>query len=125
MVDGILVFFATAHRLLVVLAFGVTPLLARPVALLILAVAGYLFVGMTALVFIWREGPSKSAWWAGIGLIVPAGLNIATALALIPEERVDVWLILDVYLLNGLIPLLVIGLLLKKSSTKELGVGVR
>jgi|GEM_PF-2703114 len=64
----------------------------------------------------------KRGWWLAFGLLPVAAVNAATAVLLIAEEHVGVALVLDVYLVNGLLPLVVIGFLLRRSAREFFGV---
>ena len=75
------------------------------------------------LMYLDRLGaPAKRNWWLALILPLLAVANIATAFVIIPEEHVGVGLVLDAYLFNGLLTVVLIVLLLKRSVRAYFGV---
>jgi len=114
----------TLHRLLVVGEFGVTPGLGlpAPIGQAILAIIGFGFALGYVRLFVLLASPSRGNWWLGLVVIFLAAINFAAAVVVIPEEHVDVPVVLDVYLVNGLLPLVVTGVLLRKSARRFFGI---
>ena len=114
----------TLHRLLVVGEFGVTPGLGlpAPIGQAILAIIGFGFALGCVRLFVLLASPSRGNWWLGLVVIFLAAINFAAAVVVIPEEHVDVPVVLDVYLVNGLLPLVVTGVLLRKSARRFFGI---
>ena len=114
----------TLHRLLVVGKFGVTPGLdlPAPIGPAILAIIGFGFASGCVGLFVLLASPSRGNWWLGLTMVLLAAINFAAAVLIIPEERIDVPLVIDVYLVNGLLPIALAGLLLRKSARRFFGI---
>jgi len=127
---AVLVFIAllaalnTLNRLGTVGRFGTSSGAGLPVfaALAMLAFTGAGYCLATLGLFFLLDERRKRGWWLAFGLLPVAAVNAATAVLLIAEEHVGVALVLDVYLVNGLLPLVVIGFLLRRSAREFFGV---
>ena len=112
----------TLSRLAVVSQFGTNPGIPLDLGRAALAIIGscHLLAAVGAFFGLGRR-VSRFSWLTWL-LPVLAGINITTALVVIPEDRVGVGLVLDVYFVNGLLQLLLIGLLLKRSVRTYFGI---
>jgi hypothetical protein len=112
----------TLSRLAVVSQFGTNPGIPLDLGRAALAIIGscHLLAAVGAFFGLGRR--VSRFWWLTWLLPVLAGINITTALVVIPEDRVGVGLVLDVYFVNGLLQLLLIGLLLKRSVRTYFGI---
>jgi len=124
LVMAVLLAINTLHRLLVVGEFGVTPGLGlpAPIGQAILALVGFGFAAGCVRLFVLLTSPSRGYWWLGLAVVILAAMNFAAAVVVIPDERIDVPLVIDVYLVNGLLPLVLIGMLLRKSARRFFGI---
>ena len=104
----------TLSRLGIVREFGATAGIPQPAGIALLAIAGAVLFVVCGGSFFLLGVPDKVNWWLAFLLPVLAAVNIATAILVIPEERVTVWTVLDIYLFNGILPLVVTALLLKR-----------
>lgn len=72
--------------------------LGRPI---MLALIGGGFATLDVVCFISLKRPSRRIWWTALGVIPLATLHIASLIAFIPEEAVDLPLVIDGYLVSG------------------------
>lgn len=122
LIVGVLVALGTENRIKVVHDFGPTPSLSWELAKAILAVIGVAFALTCLGIYFALARPDRKGWWLTFLVPVFAAINVATAVAIIPEEHIGVAVVLDVYLVNALLPLLVVGLLLRKPVRAFFGI---
>jgi hypothetical protein len=112
----------TIVRLGVVRQYGLSPGISSTVGSALLAIVGFSFLLACVGAYFALGVPNKRHWWLSMGLPVLAVANIMSAIAVIPEEHVGVALVLDVYLFNGLLPLALVILLLKRPVRTYFGI---
>jgi hypothetical protein len=114
----------TLSRLVIVAQFGTTfgGNLPRFAGLAILAFTGAAYCFTTLGLFFLLDERRRRGWWLALGLLPVAVLNGVAPVVLIAEEHIGIALVLDVYLVNGLLPLAVICFLLRRSAREFFGV---
>jgi hypothetical protein len=66
--------------------------------------------------------PAKLHWWLTLALPLLTVANIAAAFAIMPADHVGIGLVLDAYLFNGLLTVVLIILLLKRPVRAYFGI---
>src|SRR5438270_9055890 len=112
----------TLGRLGVVQQYGAGQGIPSIVGAALLAIVGFTFLLACVGAFFLLGAPAKRNWWLALILPLLAVANIATAFVIIPEEHVGVRLVLVAYLFNGLLTVVLIVLLLKRSVRAYFGV---
>ena len=117
---AILTFFDTINRLAVVWHYGIalSPGLPTWAGLAILLFAGVGFCLACAGLFFYLDEPGRGHWWLVVLLLPLALANDVVAVLLIPEQQIGVGLVLDVYLVNGVLPLTVVTILSRRSARR-------
>ena len=107
-----LVFFDTWNAAIV--AAGLQPGSGPPTLgrILILGLSGGGFATLDVVCFVEMRKPLKAIWWASLGVLPLAAAHIGTLIALIPEKTVGVFMVIDVYLVSGLMTAVILGALL-------------
>jgi hypothetical protein len=119
-VRGLLVVLAvmaaidTLGRIGIVDEFGAAGSVPQAGGFALLAAAGGVVFLVSGGAYFLLGTPEKMNWWLALLLPVAAAVNFAIAILVIPEEHVQAWTVIDLYLFNGLLPLIVTGLLLKR-----------
>jgi hypothetical protein len=111
---AVLLALNTLSRLVVVQQYGVSAGTSSIVGTALLAIVGFTFLLACIGAFFLLGVPAKRHWWLTLALPLLTVANIATAFAIIPSEHVSVGLVLDAYLCNGLLTLVLVILLLKR-----------
>jgi len=88
----------------------------------LLAIVGCTFLLACVGAFFLSGVPAKRHWWLTLALPVLTIANIAVAFAIIPPNHVSVALVLDAYLGNGLLTLVLVILLLKRRVRAYFGI---
>ena len=88
----------------------------------LLAIVGFTFLLGCVGAFFLLGVPAKRHWWLTFALPVLTILNIAAAFAIIPADHVSVALVLDAYLFNGLLTVVLVVLLLKRPVRVYFGI---
>ena len=122
LVMAVLLALNTLSRLGVVQQYGVSAGTSPIVGKALLAIVGFTFLLACVGAFFLLGVPAKRHWWLTLALPLLTVVNIATAFAIIPSEHVGVGLVLDVYLCNGLLALVLLILLLKRPVRAYFGV---
>lgn len=112
----------TLSRLGTVQLYGVSPMMSPIVGTVLLAIVGFTFVLACVGAFFLLGVPAKRHWWLIFVLPLLTIANIATAFAIIPSEHVGVGLVLDTYLCNGLLTLVLVILLLNRRVRAYFGI---
>ena len=112
----------TFGRLGVVGQHGVSPGISPIVGAAVLAIVGFIFVLACVGAFFLLGVPAKRHWWLSFLLPLLTIANIASAFAIIPSEHVGVGLVLDAYLCNGLLTVVLVILLLKRRVRAYFGI---
>ena len=112
----------TLGRLGIVAAFGVTDGMPGLVGMALLAIVGASFLLACIGGFFLVGVRARRHWWLVLCTPVLGFANIAAAIAVIPEAHIGAWTVIDVYLFNGILPLVVTGLLLKRSARVYFGI---
>jgi hypothetical protein len=119
---AVLLALNTLSRLGIVWKYGPSSGTSPVVGAGLLAAAGCTFLLACIGAFFLLGLPAKLHWWLTFALPVLAIANIAVAFAVIPEEHVGIGLVLDAYLVNGLLTVALIILLLKRSVRMYFGI---
>jgi hypothetical protein len=114
LVMAVLLALNTLGRLGIVRQYGVSPGTSPIVGTALLAVVGFTFLLACVGAFFLLGVPAKRHWWLTFILPLLTIANIATAFAIIPSQQVGIGLVLDAYLCNGLLTLVLVILLLKR-----------
>ncbi len=122
LIMAVLVALNTLGRLGVVWRYGVSPGISPVVGAALLATVGITFLLACVGAFLLLGVPAKRHWWLMFVLPVLTIANIAAAFAIIPSEHVGVGLVLDTYLCNGLLTVVLVILLLKRPVRAYFGV---
>jgi hypothetical protein len=119
---AVLLALNTLSRLVVVQQYGVSAGTSPIVGTALLAIVGFTFLLACVGAFFLLGVPAKRHWWLTLALPLLTVANIATAFAIIPSEHVSVGLVLDAYLGNGLLTLVLVILLLKRPVRAYFGI---
>ena len=122
LVMAVMLALNTRGRLGVVRQYGVSPGISPIVGTGVLAVVGFTFLLACVGAFFLLGVPAKRHWWLTLALPFLTVGNIAAAIVIVPEEHVSVWLVLDVYLFNVLLTLVLVVLLLKRPVRAYFGI---
>ena len=123
LIMAVLLALNTLGRLGVVWRYGVSPGNSPVVGAAVLATVGIVFLLACVGAFLLLGVPAKRHWWLSFLLPVLTIANIACAFAIIPSEHVGVGLVLDTYLCNGLLTVVLVILLLKRRVRAYFGIG--
>jgi hypothetical protein len=122
LVMAILLALNTLGRLGVVAQYGAAPGVSTIVGAALVAIVGCTFLLACVGAFFLLGVPAKLHWWLCFVLPVLTVGNIATAFAIIPADHVSVALVLDAYLFNGLLTVVLVVLLLKRPVRVYFGI---
>ena len=122
LVMAILLALNTIDRLGVVLTYGPSDGTSMAVGEGLLAIAGCTFLLACVGAFFLLGVTAKRSWWLTLALPLLAIANIAVAFAIIPADHVGVGLVLDAYLANGLLTVVLVVLLLKRPVRAYFGI---
>jgi hypothetical protein len=122
LVMAVLLALNTLGRLGVVWRYGVSPGTSPVIGAAVLATVGMIFLLACVGAFLLLGVPAKGHWWLMFVLPVLTIANIATAFAIIPSDHVGVGLVLDAYLCNGLLTVVLVILLLKRRVRAYFGI---
>ncbi len=115
LIMAVLLALNTQGRLSIVSRYGVSPGMTPVVGTAVVAIVGITFaLACLGAYFLLGGMPARRHWWLIFALPLLTIANIATAFAIIPSEHVGIGLVLDIYLVNGLLTLVMIVLLLKR-----------
>lgn len=112
----------TYGRLGVVWTYGASDGTSTLVGVALLAIVGCTFLLACVGAFFLLGAPAKRHWWLTLALPLLTIANIAVAFAIIPADHVGIGLVLDAYLCNGLLTLVLVILLLKRSVRAYFGI---
>ena len=112
----------TMVRLGIVAESGITDGMLQLLGMALLAGVGTTFLLACAGGFFLIGIRARINWWVLLCTPLLGFANIAAAIAVIPEARIGAWTVMDVYLFNGILPLVVTGLLLKRSARVYFGI---
>ena len=112
----------TVGRLGVVGQFGVAPGLSDFVGIAMLLIVGATYLLACVGAFFLLGAPSRLHWWLVVFMPLLAIANIAVAVVVLPAQQIGAGTVLDVYLFNGILPLVVSGLLLKRQVRVLFGI---
>jgi hypothetical protein len=122
LVMAVLLGLNTIDRLSVVWQYGVSGGNSVVVGPALVAIVGCTFLLACIGAFFGLGTPAKRYWWLTLAMPLLAIANIAVAFAIIPAEHVSVALVLDAYLCNGLLTVVLVMLLLKRPVRAYFGV---
>jgi hypothetical protein len=122
LVMAVLLGLNTIDRLSVVWQYGVSGGNSVVVGPALVAIVGCTFLLACIGAFFGLGTPAKRYWWLTLAMPLLAIANIAVAFAIIPAEHVSVALVLDAYLCNGLLTVVLVILLLKRPVRAYFGV---
>src|SRR5437879_4407310 len=122
LVMAVLLALNTVGRLGIVLTYGASDGTSLVVGAGLLAIAGCTFLLVCVGAFFLLAVPARRSWWLTLVLPLLTIGNIAVAFAIIPADHVGVGLVLDAYLCNGLLTLVMVILLLKRPIRAHFGV---
>jgi hypothetical protein len=122
LIMAVLLTINTLSRLGIVQRYGVSPGTSPIVGTALLAIVGFAFVLACVGAFFLLGVPAKLHWWLIFFLPLLTIANIATAFAIIPSDQVGIGLVLDAYLVNGLLTVVLIVLLLKRAVRAYFGI---
>jgi len=88
--------------------------------ILIVGLIGGGFATLGVVCFVEMRKPSKPIWWASLGVLPLAALHIGSLIALFPEKAINAYMVIDVYLVSGLMTLLIVGALLSRTARRYL-----
>jgi hypothetical protein len=123
LIMAVLLALNTLGRLGIVLQYGVSDGTSPIVGTALLAIVGFTFLLACVGAFFLLGVPAKLHWRLTFVLPLLAIGNIATAFAIIPSEHVGIGLVLDAYLCNGLLTVVLVILLLKRRVRAFFGIG--
>jgi len=89
-----------------------------PERLLILVIVGGGFATLDVVCFVEMRKPSRGIWWASLGILPLAALHIGTLIALIPEDAIGVSMVIDIYLVSGLMTVVILAALLTRKARR-------
>jgi hypothetical protein len=119
---AVLLALNTVNRLGIVLTYGASDGTPMAVGAGLLAIAGCTFLLACLGAFFLLGVPAKRSWWLSLALPLLTLANIAVAFAIIPSDHVGVGLVLDAYLYNGLLTVVLVILLLKRPVRAYFGI---
>jgi hypothetical protein len=122
LVMAVLLALNTVGRLGVVLTYGASDGTSLLVGAGLLAIVGCTFLLACVGAFFLLGVPAKRNWWLALVLPLLTIANIAVAFALIPADHVGIGLVLDAYLCNGLLTVVLVILLLKRPVRTYFGI---
>lgn len=105
----------TLGRLAAVQQFGTVQGVPKFLGLALLAIVGATYLLACVGAFFLLGTPKRLHWWLVFSMPVLAWINIAVAIAVIADRGISAGTVIDVYLFNGLLPLIVSGLLLTRA----------
>jgi hypothetical protein len=114
LVMAVLLALNTLGRLGIVMQYGVSPGTSPILGTALLAMVGFTFLLACVGAFFLLGVPAKRHWWLTFVLPLLAVANIGVAFAIIPSDHVGIGLVLDAYLCNGLLTVVLVILLLKR-----------
>jgi hypothetical protein len=123
LVMAVLLALNTFGRLGVVWTYGASDGTSTLVGVALLAIVGCTFLLACVGAFFLLGLPAKRHWWLALALPLLTIANIAVAFAIIPADHVSVALVLDAYLANGLLTVVLVILLLKRPVRAHFGIG--
>jgi hypothetical protein len=119
---AVLLALNTFGRLGVVWQYGVSDGTSAIVGAALLAIVGCTFLLACIGAFFLLGVPAKRNWWLALALPLLAIANITVAFVVIPADHVGIALVLDAYLFNGLLTLVLVILLLKRPVRAYFGI---
>jgi hypothetical protein len=119
---AVLLALNTVDRLGVVWKYGAADGTSPLVGAALVAIVGCTFLLACVGAFFLLGAPAKRNWWLTLALPLLTIANIAVAFAIIPADHVGIGLVLDAYLCNGLLTLVLIILLLKRAVRAYFGI---
>jgi hypothetical protein len=119
---AVLLALNTSGRLGVVWQYGVSDGTSAIVGAALLAIVGCTFLLACIGAFFLLGVPAKRNWWLALALPLLAIANITVAFVVIPADHVGIALVLDAYLFNGLLTLVLVILLLKRPVRSYFGI---
>lgn len=122
LVMAVLLALNTVSRLGVVLTYGASDGTSLVIGAGLVAIVGCTFLLACVGAFFLLGVPAKRSWWLTLALPLLTIANIAVAFAIIPANHVSVALVLDAYLGNGLLTLVLVILLLKRRVRTYFGI---
>jgi len=111
---AVLLALNTVGRLGIVLTYGASDGTPLVVGVGLVAITGCTFLLACVGAFFLLGVPARRSWWLTFALPLMTIGNIGVAFAIIPADHVGVGLVLDAYLCNGLLTLVMVILLLKR-----------
>jgi len=122
LVMAVLLALNTVGRLGIVLTYGASDGTPLVVGAGLVAIVGCTFLLACVGAFFLLGVPARRSWWLTLALPLLTIGNIAVAFATIPADHVGVGLVLDAYLCNGLLTLVMVILLLKRPVRAFFGI---
>ena len=122
LVMAVLLALNTVGRLGIVLTYGASDGTSLVVGAGLVAIVGCTFLLACVGAFFLLGVPARRSWWLTLALPLLTIANIAVAFALIPADHVGIGLVLDAYLCNGLLTLVMVILLLKRPVRGYFGI---
>ncbi len=122
LIMAVLLAVNTFGRLGVIWKYGASDGNSALVGAALLAIVGCTFLLACVGAFFLLGVPAKRSWWLTLALPLLTIANIAVAFAVIPADHVGVALVLDAYLCNGLLTLVLVILLLKRPVRAYFGI---
>jgi len=122
LVMAVLLALNTVGRLGIVLTYGPSDGTSLVVGAGLVAIVGCTFLLACVGAFFLLGVPARRSWWLTLALPLLTIGNIAVAFATIPADHVGVGLVLDAYLCNGLMTLVMVILLLKRPVRAYFGI---
>jgi hypothetical protein len=119
---AVLLALNTVGRLGIVLTYGASDGTSLVVGAGLVAIVGCTFLLACVGAFFLLGVPARRSWWLTLALPLLTIGNIAVAFATIPADHVGVGLVLDAYLCNGLLTLVMVILLLKRPVRAYFGI---
>jgi hypothetical protein len=119
---AVLLALNTLGRLGIVSQYGVSDGISTLVGTALLAIVGCTFLLACIGAFFLLGVPAKLHWWLTLALPLLTVANIAVAFAIMPADHVGIGLVLDAYLFNGLLTVVLVVLLLKRPVRAYFGI---
>jgi hypothetical protein len=119
---AVLLALNTLGRLGIVSQYGVSDGISALVGTALLAIVGCTFFLACIGAFFLLGVPAKLHWWLTLALPLLTVANIAAAFAIMPADHVGIGLVLDAYLFNGLLTVVLVVLLLKRPVRAYFGI---